>query len=343
MALAHEAESRGWRLSIEAFPAEAFASRFLSATRNGTAPDVLVFDNMGIMNGIVTKLGAFAGIGQDPAIRNQLIQVTSSFDELFVPARGWAFLFSSSENYVAARELALRTPRCQDAPAAPRLPIGLPVPEVAAAYLAGDSAHLQRYADQQRLSGLRPNLEPVTVGDVVVCGSWGNERLAFATVTASYQADTTLGQASLLLGFLRTSSRWQLIVAARDPISNQDFVTSLPGLSRALVQGTLAGPPPTPAILQSPDNGHFPVPPNGARFGNFEWQSSTSDDVIAEIAEFRYRDDARLFLLQPSNRGVPQRVSVGQLWSTRDEWTWRVWSITKSGEVAFSEARTFVH
>ena len=25
------------------------------------------------------------------------------------------------------------------------------------------------------------------------------------------------------------------------------------------------------------------------------------------------------------------------------EWTWRVWSITRSGEIAFSEVRTFVH
>jgi hypothetical protein len=165
----------------------------------------------------------------------------------------------------------------------------------------------------------------------------------FVTANASYQADTTLGHASVLLGFRRTSSPWQIIVAARDPISNQDFVTSLPSLSRALVRDTSAGRQPMPAILQSPDGGQFPVPPNGDRFGNFTWQSSTSGDVVAEIGEFRYRDDARLFLLQPRHQGVPQQVSAGQLWSTRDEWAWRVWSITQSGEVAFSEARTFVH
>ena len=247
LALSREADGRGWRLSIEAFPAQAFASRFLSATRNGTAPDVLVFDNMGIMNGIVTKLGAFEGIGQDPAIRNQLIQVTSSFDELLGPARGWAFLFSSSENYVAARELALRTPRCKDAPAAPRLPIGLAVPEVAAAYLAGDNARLQRYADPQRLSGLRPNLEPVTVGDVAVCGSWGNERLAFVTVNASYHADTTLGHASLLLGFRRTSS----LVATDRCGARSDLESRL--------RHIVAEP------LQSPGPGHFGRPSADAR------------------------------------------------------------------------------
>ncbi len=66
-ALAREAGSRGWRLSIDAFPAQAFADRFFDASRNGSAPDVLVFDNFGTMKGIVTERGTFVGIGQDPA------------------------------------------------------------------------------------------------------------------------------------------------------------------------------------------------------------------------------------------------------------------------------------
>src|SRR4051812_9869684 len=342
-ALAQEASRRGWSLSIDAFPAQAFAARFLSAVRNGTAPDVLVFDNMGIMIGIVTERGTFPGIGEDPAIRKQLIQVTSSFDELLGPKRGWTFLFASSSNYTAARELAVRMPRCADASSAGTLPIGLPVAEVAAAYLTGDNAGILRHADPERLSRLRPNLEPVTVGGIAVCGGWGNERLAFATVNASYQADTTIGHASVLLGFRKTSPAWQLIVAARDPISNRDFVTLLPGLSGVLTNHIAASPAPTPATLQSPQNGGFPVARNGSRFGDFEWQSSTSEGVVAEIAEFSYNDDARLFLLRPGKPGVPQRVSVGQLWSTGSDWAWRVWSISASGEIAFSEVRTFVH
>jgi hypothetical protein len=342
-ALAREAGSRGWRLSIDAFPAQAFADRFFAAGRNGSAPDVLVFDNFGTMDGIVTRLGTFVGIAQDPVFRNQLIQVTGSFDELLGPARGWTFLFTSSANYSAARELALGTPRCKDTSSAQSLPTDLEVPELAAAYLAGGNAGILRHADLERLSGLRRNLEPVIVGSVAVCGGWGNERLAFATVSASYQADTTIGHASLLLAFRKTSSRWRLLVAARDPISNHDFVTRLPGLSRILAHDIPAGPLPSPATLRSPENGRFPSPPSGARFGDFEWQSSTSEGVVAEIAEFSYHDDARLFLLRPRNPGAPQRISTGQLWSTQGEWAWRVWSITTSGEIAFSEVRTFVH
>ena len=342
-ALAREAASRGWRLSVEAFPAQGFAGRFFSALREGAAPDVLVFDNFGIMDGITTDLGTFIGIGQDPVTRKRLIQVTSSFDELLGPARGWTFLVTASANHAAARALALRPARCANASSAQSLPADLAVPEVAAAYLAGDNAAVLHHADPERLTGLRRNLEPVTVGGIAVCGGWGNERLAFVTVNASYQADTAIGHVSLLLAFRKTSSLWRLLVATRDPVSNRQLVMALPALSRMLIRDLPAGPVPTPATLRSPQNGRFPVPANGARFGDFEWQPSASEDVVAEIAEFSYHDEARLFLLQRRNPGLPRRVSVGQLWSTRGEWAWRVWSITRSGEIAFSEVRTFVH
>ena len=343
--LARDVASRGWRLSIDAFPPQGFADRFFAAVRDGTAPDVLVFDNFGILKGITTGLGSFVGIGQDPVVRNQLVQVTRSFDELLGPARGWTFLFTRSENYDAARELALRTPRCASPSSAGSLPADLVdiIPKIARAYLAGDSTGIVSHADPEGLLGRSRNLEPVNVGSVAVCGGWGNERLAFVTVTASYQADTAIGHASLLLAFRKTSSLWQLLVAARDPVSNGDFVAQLPGLANVLTRNLPAGPLPAPAVLRSPQNGRFPVAPTAERFGNFEWQSSSSEDVVAEIAEFSYQDDARLFLLRPLKPAVPRRVSAGQLWSTQGDWAWRVWSISRSGEIAFSEQRTFVH
>jgi hypothetical protein len=342
-ALMREASTRGFRLSVDSFPAKGFAARFAAAVKDGSAPDLLVFDNFGIMKGITTQLGAFVGIGEDSVIRTQLIQATSSFDDLLGPARGWAFLFTSSTNHAAARELALRTPRCAGTLSAWSLPADLPVAEVANAYLAGDSAGRLLRADAERLSGFNPNAESAKVGAVTLCNVWGNERLAFATVNASYQADSTIGHVSLLLAFRKASSEWRLLAAARDPMSNREFTTRLPALSKMLAHNVPGGPVPAPATLRSPQNGRFPVAARGARFGDFVWQSSTSDDVVAEIAEFRYHDDTRLFMLQSRNPGVPQHVSAGQLWSTRSEWTWRIWSITASGEIAFSEARTFVH
>ena len=341
-ALAREARSRGWRLTVEAFPAQGFAARFMAAARSGSAPDVLAFDNFGIIKGISTVLGTFAGIGEDAVTRNQLVQVTGALDELLGPARGWTFLFTSSANHAAARALALRTPRCVNR-SAENLSPDLPAADVAAAYLAGDTSRLLPHADTERLSGQRQNLEPVTVGHVAACGQWGNERLAFVTVNASYQAETKIGHASLLLAFRKTSSAWRLLVATRDPVSNSRFAAALPALSRMLERNVPADSLPIAATLRSPRNGRFPLPRNGARFGDFEWQPSASETVAAEIAEFSYHDETRLVLLPARNSRAPRRVSAGELWTTRSEWAWRIWSISVSGEVAFSDVRTFVH
>ena len=228
-ALAREAGSRGWRLSIEAFPAQGFAGRFFAAVRDGSAPDLLVFDNFGIMNGITTELGTFVGIGQDPVIRKQLIQVTGSFDELLGPARGWTFLVTSSANHDAARAAgAQATALCEMRPQHGVCPRTLRFPKWRPpTWPATTPAFcLTRIPSGSRVSGA--TCEPVTVGGVAVCGGWGNERLAFVTVNASYQADTTIGHASLLLAFRKTSSLWRLLVAARDPVSNRQFVALLP-------------------------------------------------------------------------------------------------------------------
>lgn len=99
---------------------------------------------------------------------------------------------------------------------------------------------------------------------------------------------------------------------------------------------------PGPAVLLSPDDGQYPRhPPMGQRFGAFEWQPSASTDVVAEIVEFAYQDDARLFVEWPSPDGLPRRVSAGRLWTTGGDWFWRVWTVTRTGRVVFSAARTF--
>jgi hypothetical protein len=69
----------------------------LDALRRNTAPDVLGFDNMGVLEGITSALGKFEGIGQMPTIRRDLIQVTGAFDGLLGPARGWTYLFAAGK------------------------------------------------------------------------------------------------------------------------------------------------------------------------------------------------------------------------------------------------------
>jgi hypothetical protein len=68
-ALTREANSRGSRLTVDAFPAHGFTGRFMAAARDGSAPDVLVFDNFGIIKGISTRTGAQAGALFESVVR----------------------------------------------------------------------------------------------------------------------------------------------------------------------------------------------------------------------------------------------------------------------------------
>jgi hypothetical protein len=85
--LREEWSGHGFRVDVEGFPAAGFAARFFQSVTRNAAPDVLVFDNFGVMDGITTQLGKFEGIGEEPIIRRDLIRVTGAFDALLGPEK----------------------------------------------------------------------------------------------------------------------------------------------------------------------------------------------------------------------------------------------------------------
>jgi hypothetical protein len=332
-------------LSIVTFPARKFADVFADAITRNAVPDVLVFDNFGIIDGATTPLGRFEGIGRDPTVHAQLIKVTGAFDELLGPLRGWTYLFASSSNHTAARNLALRAPACGGDSAAAQVDRDLArlMPEVVTAYLKGDEIGIQAYADPDRLPGVRLTGTATQVGGFQTCDVWGNGKIAIARLKAAYASQAMLGEASVLLVLRRPAAHWQLLVATRDPIATGDFVRNVAGVKMFASSDRHSGAPLIPATLISPASGRFPRPPNGERFGSFRWLSSPSEDVVVEIAEFAYATDERLVVTPFASPAAHQAVSVGQLWTTRGEWSWRIWSVSRSGDLVFSESRTFVH
>ena len=343
--LRDQARRSGYDISVETFPARGFAQVFADAVVRSTVPDVLVFDNFGVMNGITTNLDRFEGVGRDPTVRAQFVKVTGAFDELLGPARGWTYLFTSSANHAAARSLALRAPVCTGGSGTHNADkqLAMTLTDIAIAYLKGDTTSVQTHSDSSRMPPVRVGLSATAVGAVRICGVWANDTLAFTSVTAAYEADGALGEAKILLVLRRSASRWRLLVATRDPISTGEFANAVPGLLASLTPSGGASVVPIPATLAAPATGRFPRPRPGERFGSFTWASSPSSEVVAEIAEFVYADDARLFLIFPSQGSARAGVSAGRLWSTEREWSWRVWSIAGTGELGFSESRTFVH
>jgi hypothetical protein len=328
------------RLQVESYPARDFIANLDEALDAGVLPDILVINNYGVIDGITTRLGRFDGIGQDPAIRKQLVMVKGSFDALLGPERGWTFLLSRSENFAAARAAALRRPEC-GGPLQVHLPeeLASAVPDVVAAYMRGDERLLDRYGDPERVAAFQPNPEPARVREVRTCATWGSERFVIVSTKASYEADTSIGHVPVLLVFRKPAARWQLLAASRDPVTNGRFLDALSRLSFAGEYGSAANAV-SPVILRSPANGVYPSPVQGARFGEFVWDAPVSDDVVADVAEFAYNNDVRLFVVRRNVRGV-SRVSSGSLWSTKSEWKWRIWSVMRGGAVVFSETRRF--
>jgi hypothetical protein len=338
--LRDEFAKRDLQLHVEAMPAESFAGSFTKAIASGAAPDVIVVDNYGHIDGITTKLGRFAGIGEDARIRAQLVRITESFDGLLGRRRGWVFVLSKSRHYQQARDVALRSPVCRGASEVRQDDELLRIaPHIATAYLTGEAATIAANSDPDRIvTDSTP--ESATVHHARVCATSGTDRLAFVSLMASYESPAGIGHAPVLLVFRKVAARWRLLVASRDPISNRRFADDVRALSSALRGEPIASP--LRVILRSPSNGQFPQPADGQRFGDFVWEVGEAQHVVADIAEFAYNNDARLFVVR---RGVDDsgRISSGSLWQTKREWQWRVWSLNRAGDLAFSEVRTFLH
>jgi hypothetical protein len=341
----------GARLRVEAFPPAGFDSVFRQAASTGTAPDLIAFDNFGIMEGITTSLGRFEGIAVDPADKADFIHVTTAFDSLLGPARGWVYAYKKSLNHAVAKKLALRPPECsrQDAWPITEKALGDIVSAAAVAYMEGKADNLRLVADRERLETkvstdrVSWRQEAARVSTIQLCGLRGTDHLAFAWATVSSEAPSKLGHTPIVVILRKAASNWRVLVVSRDPITTGRFVDDLRARRTLFSEVARGGAPPLPAVLLSPAMMLDPTPVPGERFGDFTWQSSQSLDVAAEIVEFAYENDARIFLTDPARTVSDQRISSGSLWTTRSVWQWRVWSVTNAGDVAFSESRPFPH
>ncbi len=341
--LGSTAEELGYKLRIESFPARGFAERFLDSFAKNQQPDILVIDSYGLVDGISTPLGTFKGIGSNQEVCRNLVKVSESLEGLEGPKKGWEFLIHSSNNYEGAKSLALRSPHCNASWQNNALTEALRpfVVRIGSAYIEG-AASLGALEDPERLYVGQQIQEQRKVLETKECGYWGNDHLAFVPTIISFESAQELGSATVVLALRRQESEWRLLVASKDPVTTTAFLSQMPKFSRLLQKSWSPGSTPLPAELGVPNEGQFPEPLPGQRFGEFTWQSSSSPDVVAEIVEFAYKDDARLILeFRSDDSRIREQVSAGVLWTTHSSWKWRVWSITETGAVSFSWARSF--
>ena len=352
-----KAEKMGLSLQIKAFPAKGFAQAFLDAFAKDDEPDVVATASMLNIEKKPSGDDGVVGIATDPAVRKNLVQVKGPLNDLLGGA-GFEFLISTSKNYDAARRFVLRPPECDARISLSRtIPsdVDLIAEQIAKAYLH-DPDSVRDYDDEDRLVAPGHQWESMEVRETARCGYWGNDNLAFVSLLSAYESEKlpgrspvastfapahSLGQVPLLLVFRKQNSQWRLLAASTDPITNGLFVRGVAkGIS--LLQGSASRETElVPPVLVAPADGHAFEADD--EFGGFKWRPSTSENIVAEVAEFAYRSDARLFLKlrEHSTDTLTDQVSAGRLSTTASEWKWRVWSISDTGAVVFSDVRSF--
>ena len=358
-----QVENLGYTIDVQTFRAMGFAAKFRQALQEHNEPEVLTFDNYGVLSGIRTANGWFDGIVTDYQTASSLVLVHEALGSLLPPQRGWVMLIRSAINYEAARTLSMRRPVCNaelgvpvDSPTIePQLRQALETASFAArAYLSCDQSTLSVVSDASRL-GQKCFLadSDTQVDSVRGCRVSGNRNLAFVSLVSTFSSQRRvftdrgslyggdLGQQSIFAVLRKSNGAWQLLAITDDPVNTvARSPLTTPALERLLDDEQASGFAPEPAQLLTPD-GVYPLPAAWERFGDFAWEPSQSKEVIGQIVEFLFGKDTsrgrtRLFFLPRHER----KLSSGYLLSGGKS-AWRVWSISKSGDLAFSQQRTY--
>ena len=348
------AAAKGYDLKLEAFPAQGFAQILFDSFRNHTEPDILAFDNYGIVDGIVTSLGTFAGIGSNRSIRKSLIRVSESFESLQDGNGGWEYLISTSRNFSRARSLALTDLECnpelsrrvsRDIDAAA-------LEEVNAHSLAATKAYFWR--NQTRLDELSGGKYPddsLHVPDIAskihagrICDLWGNELIAFVNSVVLYENDLSLGKKNMLIVSQRSPSKgWKLNVISEYPSVITDLHKQVPDLSSGRSDDSRK----PPELLSPPDQARFDKRFPRSALPDLEWTNAGSNVLIylveAQYTSWRSRWSSGSFWVYPGSRNEKTVKAKAAFGVGAQPHRWRVWAITEGGVTRISSWRTIIY
>jgi TIR domain len=332
------AQELGLQIEIATFPAKGFAQKFADATKRKAEPDILAFDNYGVLEGITTPLGTFEGIA-NAATRKSLVAVSESLHSLEDEGGGWEFLIATSRNFGKAKDLALKKVTCDTSSSGSvkdetllREITGTALMATFAGAFGGNSDNaISKLLGQDPAQGDSPKIT-----DIRICGVWGNRRLAFANTAILFQSTTALGQRTSLVVLAKPGASWELKVISRDVRIIGKLSAQLPKLANDSDGVGLR--PPSPR--NPPDQARlprFPKPPE------LEWDNAGSPAAAYLIeSQFEGRrsswsDSAFEFVPQSRERIVRVDAPFG---TGMQPHRWRVWAIDKGGNTEVSEWRT---
>lgn len=323
--LQKESRTIGMKLNIEGFPAKDFAAKFFDAVEKHEEPDILTIDNYGIINGIDTPLGHFAGIGTSNQIKDSLVSVGGSLDELRGSEGGWQFLVSTSRNYQGAKSLALRQPRCESASQTTLEQVK-----------KTDAEELHKYALKYVLDSDQFHVGLGGDFSIVICGFWGNRNLAFLDSIVTSESEKRLGWTDLLIIMEKKAGPWELTSLG----GNSDIIMKLNNEAK-LAEGS-SGALPNELKITGPADGIKSTRDSKPSL-QWEWQGDATSIVIY-LLESQFSSNSRWFgshftSIQPQkNINMIAPFGVGA-----QPHRWRVWAIDRNGSTVRSDWSTIVY
>ena len=343
IALTRGASERDLALEIRTFPARGFAQRFSDALLEGSEPDILAFDNFGVIRGTTTDRGVFEGIGTAPTL-NILKRVFGSFESLQDGRGGWEYLVTTSRHQNEATALAFHLTGCN---VSSSLDGGLSSDVVTAASAATFACNRRDRLVLDDLSGghyadesLRLPDRDVTVHNLNVCSVWGNQRIAFAHTVASFDDERELGQKEFLSVLHRVDSSWELMLVS----DRVDIVTTLRRAVSLSGDPSATEPFRAPELVYPPDEAELPRFPERSAL---EWTSSGAG-AIAYLVEWQYGAPPRArttwwsgsqFMLVPPSTSDGTTVETRSFGIGSQPHRWRIWSIDRGGDFLISDWR----
>jgi hypothetical protein len=365
--LERQAEKLGYTITVENLRAAEFASKFRQAVQHRTEPEILTFQDFGVLVGARAfgHAGVESLVDLDHQIASSLVMVYEAMAPL--QPHGWVILVRSSANFEAAKALAMQAPVCPEigstahlSTTAELLRARKKATEAARAYLACNLGSLAAVSDKSRFVNKCFLPEDYSqINAVRPCGVSGNHNLALVSLVSTFNAQTgvpaptnnldyprwltytALGHQSLLAILRNHRGRWRLL-AITDDRTNTNSVTqrTIQRLGSLLNNEPAEPVAPESARLITPDGARLTHTPD-RQFDNFIWRPSPSADVVCEVAEFSVgvkssvQDRTSLYFLFDGEG----RLSSGSL--AGNSGRWRVWSVSRSGNVSFSEQRSF--
>ena len=346
--LRQRAKKLNYNIDVEAVSAKSVTAKLRKAIRLNREPDIITYSDRSIIEGTESDSEKLAGIYSIDGVRESLVFVNNTLRSL----KANPFLLNTSVNHDIAKQLALPELECGNTAETKligdvdRDGIENFALNYAQALFGKSKTEFRKYFSKSAIIGLKPgNMTGMPQKDIEICSIIANDNLAAVSTAVAHDGRGAIGHLDLLMVLHKENNNWR-VLTQQVSSNNEDAQPYINKLANAIAESEQNTSDLLPASNLAPENIR-PKPAAGDRFGEFTWQPSQSDNVVAEIVEFSPGIDARLFVKFRDDRiAVEDSISAGGLYhlndSTKDQtWRWRVWSIASDGSIAFSETQTF--